>query len=284
MTPLDVPPSVPISYAVFDGLRAIQSTQYEHSFAARIYGHTPPRTPGLIAVDWGHSSWMTFTLTIRLHSQSTHLCIWVCVHITMLTLSFSSPERDQPEQLHTPITYVSLRPSHLPQVHDLLERVFGDGIDGKHALLPFFSSDPTADHILTPVSDALHYAPERSTVITMYDHLVVGAAFLSSPQETYITYLVVRAGWENAQIATYFTFFFSVPTSRTELDPRRTMLYHLIALHPHRDITLHVSANNPAMVRHCLPSFIFRECSYRRWSAIVQPVRIQSSRVHRRVL
>ena len=208
MTPLDVPPSVPISYAVFDGLRAIQSTQYEHSFAARIYGHTPPRTPGLIAVDWGHSSWMTFTLTIRLHSQSTHLCIWVCVHITMLTLSFSSPERDQPEQLHTPITYVSLRPSHLPQVHDLLERVFGDGIDGKHALLPFFSSDPTADHILTPVSDALHYAPERSTVITMYDHLVVGAAFLSSPQETYITYLVVRAGWENAQIATYFTFFF----------------------------------------------------------------------------
>ena len=118
----------------------------------------------------------------------------------------------------------------------------------------------------------------------MYGHLVVGAAFLGSPQETYITYLVVRAGWENAQIATYFTFFFSVPTSRTELDPRRTMLYHLIALHPHRDITLHVSANNPAMVRHCLPSFIFRKRSYRRWSVVVQPVRIQGGRVHRRVL
>jgi hypothetical protein len=28
-----------------------------------------------------------------------------------------------------------------------------------------------------------------------------------------------------------------------------TMLYHLIMLNPHKDITLHVAANNPAMVR-----------------------------------
>ena len=68
MTPLDVPPSVPISYAVFDGLRAIQSTQYEHSFAARIYGHTPPRTPGLIAVDWeSHPPWTLLMGDIRAH-------------------------------------------------------------------------------------------------------------------------------------------------------------------------------------------------------------------------
>lgn len=59
---------------------------------------------------------------------------------------------------------------------------------------------------LTLVSDALHYSPERCTVIATYGHLVVGAAFLSSPQETYITYLAVRAGWENAQIATYVFF------------------------------------------------------------------------------
>lgn len=55
----------------------------------------------------------------------------------------------------------------------------------------------------TLVSNTLNYSPERCTVIAMYGHLVVGAAFLSSPQETYITYLAVRAGWENAQIATY---------------------------------------------------------------------------------
>jgi hypothetical protein len=29
----------------------------------------------------------------------------------------------------------------------------------------------------------------------------------------------------------------------------RTMLYHLITLNPNRDITLHVSADNPAMVK-----------------------------------
>lgn len=78
-----------------------------------------------------------------------------------------------------------------------------------------FRVDPIADCIRTLVSDALYYAPERCTVIAMYGHLVVGAAFLSSPQETYITYLAVRAGWENAQIATYVFFcsvFRPVPT------------------------------------------------------------------------
>ena len=53
------------------------------------------------------------------------------------------------------------------------------------------------------MSDALQYSPEKCTIIAMYKNLVVGAALLSSPQETYITYLAVRAGWENARIATY---------------------------------------------------------------------------------
>lgn len=75
--------------------------------------------------------------------------------------------------------------------------------------------DLIADRIRTLVSDALHYAPERCTAIAMYGHLVVGAAFLSSPQETYITYLAVRAGWENAQIATYVPFFSSVGADKT---------------------------------------------------------------------
>lgn len=53
------------------------------------------------------------------------------------------------------------------------------------------------------VSDSLLYTPERCTVIATYKKVVVGVALLSSPQETYINYLVVRAGWDNAQIATY---------------------------------------------------------------------------------
>ncbi|KDQ50715.1 hypothetical protein JAAARDRAFT_141426 [Jaapia argillacea MUCL 33604] len=118
------------------------------------------------------------------------------------------PEREQPSETRAPITYVSLQSSHLPQVHDLLARSFWAGID---------------------VSDSLNYSPEKCTVVAMYKKLVVGAAFLSSPQETYITYLAVRSGWDNTQIAT-------------------TMLYHLISHNPNKDITLHVSANNPAML------------------------------------
>ncbi|KAI0029550.1 hypothetical protein K488DRAFT_56106 [Vararia minispora EC-137] len=118
------------------------------------------------------------------------------------------PNRDVSDEITAPITYVTLTPAHLPQVHDLLRRTFWEGVN---------------------VDDALQYGPEKATIIATYKHLVVGCAFLSSPEETYITYLTVRAGWEQAQIAT-------------------TMLYHLISRNPKKDITLHVSANNSAML------------------------------------
>lgn len=64
-----------------------------------------------------------------------------------------------------------------------------------------------------PVSDSLQHAPEKSTLLATYKRLVVGVAILSSPQEPYITYLAVRAGWDGAQIATYvspsFIFIFA---------------------------------------------------------------------------
>ena len=62
------------------------------------------------------------------------------------------------------------------------------------------SHDSSIDGMV--VSEALEYSPEKCTVVATYKQLVVGAAFLSSPQETYITYLAVRAGWDNSQIAT----------------------------------------------------------------------------------
>ncbi|KAI6110803.1 hypothetical protein EV401DRAFT_1991142 [Pisolithus croceorrhizus] len=62
------------------------------------------------------------------------------------------------------------------------------------------------------ISDPLKYSPERFAVVATYGHLVVGVALLN-----------------NSKIA-------------------RTMLYHLISLNPHRDIALHVSADNPAML------------------------------------
>ena len=59
------------------------------------------------------------------------------------------------------------------------------------------------------VSDSLNYWPEKATVVVMYKKIVVGVAILSSPRETYITYLAVKAGWDKAQIGR------SVPVSRS---------------------------------------------------------------------
>ncbi|KAF9025355.1 hypothetical protein BDZ89DRAFT_1092638 [Hymenopellis radicata] len=118
------------------------------------------------------------------------------------------PDRELPHKTVGRIEYGTLQAWHLPQVHELLERTFWDGID---------------------VSDSLDYWPERCTVVATYKRLVVGIAIISSPTETYITYLAVKAGWDNSQIAT-------------------SLLYHLIQLNPQKDITLHVSANSPAIL------------------------------------
>jgi hypothetical protein len=41
----------------------------------------------------------------------------------------------------------------------------------------------------------------------MYKKIVVGVAILSSPRETYITYLAVKAGWDKAQIGRSVAIF-----------------------------------------------------------------------------
>ncbi|KAI6014052.1 hypothetical protein BKA83DRAFT_14904 [Pisolithus microcarpus] len=165
LTSLQVPQPSAAPSEVLDHLRTIQSTRYEHSFASRLYGSKSRRAPGLIAVDWEtRTPWMNLLDDIHEHHSLAHA------------------EREQPGRMRVPITYASLQPRYLSQVHDLLIRVFWDGIN---------------------ISDSLKYSPERCTVIATYGHLVVGVALLSSPQETYITYLAVRAGWDNSQIATY---------------------------------------------------------------------------------
>ncbi|PPQ94441.1 hypothetical protein CVT25_002532 [Psilocybe cyanescens] len=122
--------------------------------------------------------------------------------------TFAHPERESSVEGMAPITYSTLHAYHLPQVHDLLERSFWTGID---------------------VTDALDYLPEKTTMVAMYKKVVVGVAIIMSPIQTYITYLAVKAGWDKAQIA-------------------RTMLFHLISMHPDKDFTLHVSTNSSAML------------------------------------
>ncbi|KAJ7860443.1 hypothetical protein B0H14DRAFT_576761 [Mycena olivaceomarginata] len=189
-----VPAPVPLAEhnSIIEALESIKTTPFENSFLARLHGVARGAAiPGLVEVDWETvTPWMSLMIDIRDH------------------YSFAHPERDCPSSTVSPITYSSLEPWHLDQVHDLLGRAFWSGID---------------------VSDSLEYSPERCTIVAAYNRLVVGVVIISSPRETYITYLAVRAGWDNAQIAT-------------------TMLYHLIVLNPHQDITLHVSANNSAML------------------------------------
>ncbi|KAJ6616949.1 hypothetical protein B0H10DRAFT_2218937 [Mycena sp. CBHHK59/15] len=186
------PPLSAENKSTIAALEAIATTPFAHSFLARLYGVGPGTdVPGLVSVDWETvTPWMRLMGEVREHYTYAH------------------PERERPVVVMQPITYTALQPWHLDQVHDLLGRSFWSGID---------------------VSDSLEYSPERCTIVATHSRLVVGAAIISSPRETYITYLVVRAGWDNAQIAT-------------------TMLYHLINLNPHQDITLHVSANNSAML------------------------------------
>jgi hypothetical protein len=68
-------------------------------------------------------------------------------------------------------------------------------------MVDFFPSQLSILLILRSVSDSLEYSPERCTVVVCYEKLVVGVAIMSSPQETYITYLAVKAGWDKAHIA-----------------------------------------------------------------------------------
>ncbi|KAH8996113.1 hypothetical protein EDB86DRAFT_1037800 [Lactarius hatsudake] len=175
---------------VLKALYDVQTIPYKSSFLSRLNGFSVRRAP-VVAADWeARPPWMDLMEDIRAH----------------YALKFLGMEVVQ-ESL-APITYVTLTAEHLPQVHDLLHRSFWSGID---------------------VSDSLRHMPEQATIVAMYKRLLVGCAILSSPAETYITYLAVRAGWENAQIAT-------------------AMLFHLISRNPNKDITLHVSANNPAML------------------------------------
>ncbi|KAI0083957.1 hypothetical protein BDY19DRAFT_605204 [Irpex rosettiformis] len=191
VTPLTILKSTDANPEVIDALYAIRTTPYDISFLRRLQGSLQLPNNTCLAVDWeNRTPWMDLMQDVRDH------------HALMF------PEREQPCEVEGFVRYVTLERWHLTQVHNILARAFWAGID---------------------VSDSLDHSPERCTIIAIYKKMVVGVALLSSPQETYITYLAVRPGWDNAQIAT-------------------SMLYHLISLNPRKDMILHVSINNPAVL------------------------------------
>lgn len=107
------------------------------------------------------------------------------------------------------IDYSYVRAKHINSVNTLASQFFWPGIDLTESLLyPDFS------------------------VIALYKNLVIGFGFMVpdiSTNENYITFLFTRPHWTNCGIAKF-------------------MIYHLIQTCMTRDVTLHVSVNNPAMI------------------------------------
>uniref|UniRef100_A0A1A9UMT0 N-acetyltransferase domain-containing protein n=1 Tax=Glossina austeni TaxID=7395 RepID=A0A1A9UMT0_GLOAU len=108
-----------------------------------------------------------------------------------------------------PVDYCYVRPNHIAAVNALLQTMFWPGID---------------------MSECLSY-PDFS-VVALYRKLIIGCGFLVPDvgfNEAYISFMAVRPGWQRSGVATF-------------------MLYHLIQTCMTKDITLHVSATNPAVV------------------------------------
>ncbi|XP_030828197.1 cysteine-rich protein 2-binding protein [Strongylocentrotus purpuratus] len=108
-----------------------------------------------------------------------------------------------------PIDYCYVRPQHIPSINALCREFFWPGID---------------------LSECLHY-PDFSVVV-LYRKVVIGFGFMVPDvkyNEAYISFLFVHPEWRSAGIGTF-------------------MVYHLIQTCMGKDVTLHVSASNPAML------------------------------------
>ncbi|XP_071494380.1 cysteine-rich protein 2-binding protein-like [Diadema antillarum] len=108
-----------------------------------------------------------------------------------------------------PVDYCYVRPQHIPSINALCREFFWPGID---------------------LSECLHY-PDFS-VVALYRKVVIGFGFMVPDvkyNEAYISFLFVHPEWRGAGIGTF-------------------MVYHLIQTCMGKDVTLHVSASNPAML------------------------------------
>ena len=107
------------------------------------------------------------------------------------------------------IDYCYVQPHHIPGVNALCREFFWPGID---------------------LSECLQY-PDFTCVV-LYKKLIIGCAFMVPDvkyNEAYISFVLVHPDWRRAGIGSF-------------------MIYHLIQTCLGKDVTLHVSANNPAML------------------------------------
>ncbi|MPC30461.1 Cysteine-rich protein 2-binding protein [Portunus trituberculatus] len=108
-----------------------------------------------------------------------------------------------------PIDFCYVTAKHIPAMNQLARHFFWPGID---------------------LSEVLQY-PDHTCVV-LYRRLVVGFGVVvpdTGYNEAYLSFLLVHPEWRRAGIATF-------------------LLYHLIQTCPGKDVTLHVSATNPALI------------------------------------
>ncbi|XP_071951986.1 cysteine-rich protein 2-binding protein-like isoform X2 [Antedon mediterranea] len=108
-----------------------------------------------------------------------------------------------------PIDYCYVRPQHIPSVNALCREFFWPGVD---------------------LSECLQYSD--FSVVALYKKVVIGFGFMVPDVKynvAYISFLFVHPEWRGAGIATF-------------------MVYHLIQTCMGKDVTLHVSATNSAML------------------------------------
>lgn len=125
-----------------------------------------------------------------------------------LNARFREESATQSTERH-PIDFCYVRPQHIPVVNAMCRTFFWPGID---------------------LSESLQY-PDFSCV-AMYRKLVVGFAFMVPDvkfNEAYIPFIFTHPEWRKSGIAKF-------------------MLYHLIQTCMGKDVTLHVSATNPAIL------------------------------------
>lgn len=109
----------------------------------------------------------------------------------------------------SPIDYSYVRPSHIPVLNAMCHSGFWPGVD---------------------LSESLQY-PDF-TVVALYKKVVVGFGVMVPDvkyNQAYISFLLVHPEWRGAGIGTF-------------------MIYHLIQTCMGKDVSLHVSASNPAML------------------------------------
>ncbi|XP_072315823.1 cysteine-rich protein 2-binding protein isoform X2 [Eucyclogobius newberryi] len=121
----------------------------------------------------------------------------------------------------SPIDFCYVRPSHIPSLNAMCHDAFWPGVE---------------------LSESLQY-PDF-TVVALYKKVVVGFGVMVPDvkyNEAYISFLLVHPEWRRAGIGTF-------------------MIYHLIQTCQGKDVTLHVSASNSAMLLY--QKFGFRSEEY----------------------